>query len=190
MFEEHQTPEELRDIESQLAALSLRASGIDRDLAMFRLGQQSRPVSPATSSINRFAWAWPAVAATLAFVSVGLGWRLADLNQRIQASQDQTLEPGLVVDKASDESKGSVESVPTRERPVANEARRRVGELSFTTDSPLTVLSWRRSDSLNVTTAITPYLAAPREESPAQPLLRSGDMESWRRLLDGDESIN
>jgi hypothetical protein len=70
---EHAHDPEMTDLEGALGALRPAAARLDRDRLMFEAGRRSA-AAPA-----HFRWAWPAVAASLAAVSLG---QAAALNRR------------------------------------------------------------------------------------------------------------
>lgn len=78
MAHEELRDEELRELESALASMSPRASGIDRDRLLFMAGQVS-PQSDAVVSAprRRYRWIWPAVSAVSTAAAVVLGVLLA-----------------------------------------------------------------------------------------------------------------
>ena len=66
------TPEpEMNEFEQSLAALSPSRGFLDRDRLMFEAGRRS------AARTDRFRWAWPAVAASLAAVALGQSFALS-----------------------------------------------------------------------------------------------------------------
>ena len=78
MAHEELRDEELRELESALASLRPRASGVDRDRLLFLAGQaRSRGDGFEATPRRRYRWIWPAISAVSTAAAVVLGVLLA-----------------------------------------------------------------------------------------------------------------
>ena len=129
---ERERQERITETLALLGRLTPPAVPVDRDELFFRAGEASANSELAGSSLRRLAW--PAFAATLAFLGAGLGYTVADREPEIQIvyverplnepalSADTAIETPTVASSSSDEpAMGLVARRVHQDLPISSE---------------------------------------------------------------------